>query len=262
MNGVIELQNYEFEKKKLRELKPAQQTIYNALYTYVNVKKRIFEVYPSIKTIQKDTGLSSATVVKHLKILVQKGWLDITKKKAVIGNYNVYSLKVLWNNTKKSFFKTEKKVKETSSNLVDKVSNIIKKDKPVKASVKIEEIKLVEDSVKIKEVKTPEEIATEEFNRKERMDMIKRVVNPLQKLTDNFIRLADKADKADVFMDAIMPVIEKVVEEGKPVSIKYLENAFKIALNNKKYYEVNINDSSYITKQSANENDEDFIGWF
>ena len=265
MNGVIEIANYEFEQKKLKELKPVQHIIYNALYSYANVKEKKFIVYPSIETLHEKTNLGVSTICRNLKILVEKGWIAISKQKCKMGNYNQYTLRVIWNNTKTSFFDAGKKLKENK--IVKKVSNIIKKDKPVEDPVKVEaikqEVKQVEKLTKVKEIKTEEERTIEEFNRKERMDMVKRVVNPLQRLSDSFIRLTEKADKEDVFMDAIMPIIDKVVEENRPVSVRYLENALKIALNNKKYYANNLNivvEENVI--DSSLEDDDELIGWF
>lgn len=265
MNGVLELRNYEFNNKKYKELNIYERDIYEFLYTYVNVNKRIFTVYPSIETIKNGINLSAPTIIKYIKSLAKKGWLAVSKQKCKMGHYNEYTLKVLWNNTKKSFFEAGEKLKNAGSAIVNKINNIIKKEETFEestANVEVDSLEQLEASMldfkefediksdvqkveivdefeeieDFEEVKTDEEIAEEEFNRKERLVAIKRVVNPLQKLTDNFIRLTEKADIEDVFWDAIMPVIDKVVEEDQRVSIRYLENALKIALNNKKYY--------------------------
>lgn len=265
MNGVLELRNYEFNNKKYKELNIYERDIYEFLYTYVNVNKRIFTVYPSIETIKTRINLSAPTIIKYIKSLAKKGWLAVSKQKCKMGHYNEYTLKVLWNNTKKSFFEAGEKLKNAGSAIVNKINNIIKKEETFEestANVEVDSLEQLETSMfdfkefediksdvqkvetvdefqeieDFEEVKTDEEIAEEEFNRKERLVAIKRVVNPLQKLTDNFIRLTEKADIEDVFWEAIIPVIDKVVEEDQRVSIRYLENALKIALNNKKYY--------------------------
>ena len=265
MNGVLELRNYEFNNKKYKELNIYERDLYEFLYTYVNVNKRIFTVYPSIETIKTRINLSAPTIIKYIKSLAKKGWLAVSKQKCKMGHYNEYTLKVLWNNTKKSFFEAGEKLKNAGSAIVNKINNIIKKEETFEestANVEVDSLEQLETSMfdfkefediksdvqkveivdefeeieDFEEVKTDEEIAEEEFNRKERLVAIKRVVNPLQKLTDNFIRLTEKADIEDVFWEAIIPVIDKVVEEDQRVSIRYLENALKIALNNKKYY--------------------------
>lgn len=265
MNGVLELRNYEFNNKKYKELNIYERDLYEFLYTYVNVNKRIFTVYPSIETIKTRINLSAPTIIKYIKSLAKKGWLAVSKQKCKMGHYNEYTLKVLWNNTKKSFFEAGEKLKNAGSAIVNKINNIIKKEETFEestANVEVDSLEQLEASMldfkefediksdvqkveivdefeeieDFEEVKTDEEIAEEEFNRKERLVAIKRVVNPLQKLTDNFIRLTEKADIEDVFWEAIIPVIDKVVEEDQRVSIRYLENALKIALNNKKYY--------------------------
>lgn len=260
MNGVIELRNYEFNNKKYKELNIYERDIYEFLYTYVNVSKRVFTVYPSIQTIKRRINLSAPTIIKYIKNLAKKGWLAVSKQKCKMGHYNQYSLKVLWNNTKKPFFEVGENVKSAGSNLVDKVNNIIKKqdvkldglDALEASMLDFEEIEgrksniqtgkkaeKVEDIEEFEEIQTPqteEEIAIEKYKLEGRLALIQRVLNPYHKITKSFLALAKKADDMDVFWDLMMPIVDKVVEEDMPVSIRYLENAFKIAINNKKYY--------------------------
>lgn len=63
--------------------------IYTYLMSRFNENKNC--AYPSIDVIAAKVGLSTRTVISCIKNLVKLGYMKITKKKGIWGNYNEYS---------------------------------------------------------------------------------------------------------------------------------------------------------------------------
>ena len=71
------------------ELTSNEKIVYAVLLRLYNSEKGF--AYPSIEYISKHTGISISTVKKCIKSLSKLGYISISKRKSVNGNFNVYS---------------------------------------------------------------------------------------------------------------------------------------------------------------------------
>lgn len=102
--------------------------IYSYLLSLYNKAKKCS--YPSIEVISKKTNISISTVKRSIKNLEKLGYLKVTKRAGISGNYNEYS--------EFKFLISDEKVENTDS----KKNQILTKNKvkeiPVKKEFKIE----------------------------------------------------------------------------------------------------------------------------
>lgn len=91
----IKFLNYEeFEEYLFKKLTPTEERIYRVLLFYA--MREINEIVKiSQQDIAQNAHISIKTVIRSLKKLVEKEFIEIEKQKQILGHYNSYKLLVL-----------------------------------------------------------------------------------------------------------------------------------------------------------------------
>lgn len=91
----IKLLDYEeFEEYLFKNLTPAEERIYRILLFYPAGKvNKIIKI--SQQELAQNAHISIKTVIRSLKKLVEKEFIEIEKQKQVLGHYNSYKLLII-----------------------------------------------------------------------------------------------------------------------------------------------------------------------
>lgn len=91
----IKLLDYEeFEEYLFKNLTPAEERIYRILLFYPAGKvNKIIKI--SQQELAQEAHVSTSTVKRCLKKLVEKKFIEIKKQKQILGHYNSYKLLIL-----------------------------------------------------------------------------------------------------------------------------------------------------------------------
>lgn len=114
--------------------------VYTILLRLYNSEKQC--AYPSIEYIAEKIGISVSTVKRAIKGLVKLGYITITKKKSVLGNFNTYT-------NLKHLVPTKEKNKEPANKEDKKVPKIVSDCK--ESGVQLEILNADEEVLKLSE---------------------------------------------------------------------------------------------------------------
>ena len=87
---------YEWNHKIKTELGAYEGLIYRDLYDHVDTTKGDYTISPNMKDIAAILGISKTTVCKYIHKLAKRGYLEISKKKVLSGNKNIYKLNIIF----------------------------------------------------------------------------------------------------------------------------------------------------------------------
>lgn len=142
-----------------------------------------------------------------------KDYIRLTRKR--VGSKWSYTYELL----KETFTRTPKKVEKTEENpVVDDISvnNLIS---DTKNTTKSEDV--VENSTEVSDLK-------------DKVALIRACANPMQMIEKTTVGLLKKVDYFDL-VSILEPIFSKNKLENNKVSIKYVDNAIRIFLNNNKW---------------------------
>ena len=219
INNVKIMMNYEYKTKILEELTGSETRVYDCLYLHANIVKQIFRVYPSLKTIQEKIKLSIKTIIKCLKALVKKGYINIGKQNCRSGHHNLYDLCVRWKNEDK-FTKKAKNKKKVNAPVVP-VSKI---DEYKVEDCKEDGMQQVIEKVNVAASEEKIEISEE---LKIKIDAVRPLVNQYHEIGKETFRLLDKLSCKEVIA-ATEFIVKKNKLGNNVVAIKFLNNALKM----------------------------------
>ncbi len=84
---------YKFDEYCREHLSPTVERVYKALLSYKNRNEAC--AYPRQEKLAEKCRLSVRTIIRAIKVLVEKGFIIIHKFKHVIGHYNKYELLII-----------------------------------------------------------------------------------------------------------------------------------------------------------------------
>lgn len=133
LEGIFE-QGYGFIAKKVmrdKELHYASKSIYAYICSYSGKGQ---DSFPSQRLMCSDLGMNKDTLAKHLKSLVEKGYITVRKNKSVEGKFdnNIYSIAILPLPKKPDTVKPDTKISDTTNN--SSINNNINNNKIVNRS--------------------------------------------------------------------------------------------------------------------------------
>lgn len=251
MTGESKMKKFEFDNKLKAELNIYGVAIYNELYSYSNMKENIYTVYPNIKTIATNLKINKNTVSKYIKILEEKGFIEVFKRKVLAGNKNVYKLNLRWSNIKNKISKIQEKAIPNQEKVIpnqEKITenfnesdNINSKLSEENKEMECTELGANSGYIRRFSSKYVRRFKSEcnssiglETDLKSKLDVVIKLINPNHRLYDAFVRDLEKVPYQS-FFELIDPLFDKVKEDGAPIAIKYIHNRLKTYLNNYKY---------------------------